>query len=832
MQNQNIHRLLAGLKNVQEHDGYYTALCPVHDDQNNSLSVTATDDEKILVKCHTGCDAKQIVYSAGLTWSDMFPPRESRKQVNRKIVATYDYYDTDGVLVYQVCRLEEDKNGKVTKTFQQRRPDGKGGWTWKTKGLSKVLYRLPELMAAPKDNPVFVVEGEKQVDFLRNIGLVATCNTGGAGKWLKTYGRILAERDVVVVPDCDPPNEKTGKIVGAAHAVQVADSCLPHANSVHVVQLPNCQPKWGLDDWLQLGGNSVQDLKKILEETPQYPEGEIITEVTPQVEENMEDADAVDWKILNQIGIVHVCRHEPSGYEVFSEHTKRFSQLPPQFSYSDLLNAGGRPVRMKVQETNDDSGDYAFRDIKNAIALLSADTEPIEHKRGQGVWPVDESRIAIVSKGQLVTLNGRRTLNYTSSPILNEHVYDIGEASEWVDLDLLEGDLKVEGPVHRETIDSVVEFISTWTFRYAGFRQAELITGLMLASIVQPCWKIRPQVFLTGQSYSGKTVLIQNIEKILKKIAERMSGPSAAGIRAFIKETAKIAMLDELEKSKHRKEVFEMLRAAARGDSIVRSSASQKLKKFSMNNIFWCAAIESGVIDEADKTRFITIELAKGDSKPDPVPSAKLEEWGDKLVRAALCSHNAAKALIEAMSLHPYSTRHGRLNECYAVPAAAYAAAMGMGEEEAVAVYHQMMGVVNEDEEIELDYARVVSELLHADVRLDNGSTQTVYELLHSEFESDRRVLRVNGINRDHEFHYFNRQLLMKQILDKRAWSGVRLDLLLLHIPGAERSRTRLVGVSSNPNRCIRVPNEEIEKILGGEKQVDPEPNPFGFIGT
>ncbi|MEO2014346.1 MAG: hypothetical protein ABGZ53_08215, partial [Fuerstiella sp.] len=235
MENPNIHRLLAGLKNVQEHDTYWTACCPHHDDTHSSLSVTATDDGKILVKCHVGCDAKQIVYSTGLIMTEMFP--EKKPEPSKRITATYDYLDAENVLVYQVCRLEgEGKNGKIEKTFQQRRPDGKGkgGFTWKTKGLKKIPYRLPELNAAPKDKPVFIVEGEKQVEFLRKLGFIATCNTGGAGKWLKSYGKLFADRDVVVVPDCDPPNPQTGKITGALHAVDVADSALPHANTVHV----------------------------------------------------------------------------------------------------------------------------------------------------------------------------------------------------------------------------------------------------------------------------------------------------------------------------------------------------------------------------------------------------------------------------------------------------------------------------------------------------------------------------------------------------------------------------------------------------------------------
>lgn len=71
-----------------------------------------------------------------------------------QIAATYDYRDEAGQLLFQVVRFSP-------KEFRQRRPNGIGGWTWSTKGVRKVLYRLPELIAAPIAPTVYLVEGEK-----------------------------------------------------------------------------------------------------------------------------------------------------------------------------------------------------------------------------------------------------------------------------------------------------------------------------------------------------------------------------------------------------------------------------------------------------------------------------------------------------------------------------------------------------------------------------------------------------------------------------------------------------------------------------------------------
>jgi putative DNA primase/helicase len=95
---------------------------------------------------------------------------ESR--TTRRIVATYDYTDEFGQLLFQVVRYHP-------KDFRQRRPDGKGGWIWSVKGTRMVPFNLPALMDA---ETVYVVEGEKDALNLGRLGVVATTNPGGASK--------------------------------------------------------------------------------------------------------------------------------------------------------------------------------------------------------------------------------------------------------------------------------------------------------------------------------------------------------------------------------------------------------------------------------------------------------------------------------------------------------------------------------------------------------------------------------------------------------------------------------------------------------------------------
>jgi hypothetical protein len=87
----------------------------------------------------------------------------------------------------------------------QSRPDGKGGWIRGTGGAHKgALYHLPQLLAAPPDEPVVVVEGEAKVEALEKLGVLATCNAGGAGKWTREHARQLGGHPVIVLPDNDP----------------------------------------------------------------------------------------------------------------------------------------------------------------------------------------------------------------------------------------------------------------------------------------------------------------------------------------------------------------------------------------------------------------------------------------------------------------------------------------------------------------------------------------------------------------------------------------------------------------------------------------------------
>src|SRR4029077_2517221 len=174
-----------------------------------------------LVRNVRGCDFPQALQLV----ADALGYQPLNGETSRKIVATYDYTDAGGVLLFQVVRF-------LPKDFRQRRPDGHGGWIWNLKDLEPVLYKLPHVIAA---SSVLIVEGEKDVETAYRLGLpdgwAATCNPMGAGKWRESYTDVLASKQIVILPDADAPGE--------THAAQVAQSLQGTASTVGRLTLPD-----------------------------------------------------------------------------------------------------------------------------------------------------------------------------------------------------------------------------------------------------------------------------------------------------------------------------------------------------------------------------------------------------------------------------------------------------------------------------------------------------------------------------------------------------------------------------------------------------------------
>ncbi len=240
-----VYDTLNKLKGVKRSGDGWIAFCPTHNDKHHSLSIKECDGGRVLLFCHAGCSYKQITDALVVECAP------------RSIKTIYDYCAADGSLLYQAVRFEP-------KGFSQRRPDGKGGFIYKLNGTPRVLYRLPEIIAAPKESIVFIPEGEKDCDRLASFGLLATTNVGGAGKWRDDYSEYLHGQHVVILPDNDEPGRK--------HSAQIAKSLLGIAASVRLLELPNLSEKGDVSDWLDAGG-TIERLRELVEAAPVWTEG-------------------------------------------------------------------------------------------------------------------------------------------------------------------------------------------------------------------------------------------------------------------------------------------------------------------------------------------------------------------------------------------------------------------------------------------------------------------------------------------------------------------------------------------------------------------------------
>jgi hypothetical protein len=407
MSSPQVENVLKRLHKVRRTGNQWDAACPCRADDNNpSVSVGEGADGRALIHCHRGdgCDTGQICDALGLTINDLFPPPEEPRVVGPgRLEDTYEYLDADGGLVFQVLRYR-DADGK--KTFRQRQPDGRGGWDWKTSGLEKPLYRLPDILATAAAGGVVVVcEGEKDVHALERAGYVATTNPGGAGgpnqsKWLPQYSEWLRGARVVVVGDNDEP--------GWRHARAVAAS-LTAIGIEHRVKVPPA-PHKDIADLLGVGG-TVSDLVDLdasvevpLEETVQ--EVDEFRQVLVALEELATRDLDVDAKIARARGLL-AAAGDPS-----------------------VVKNPGRLVRWTtlINETEDDGYDWLIPGMlerQERVMIVAAEgvgktmlARQVAILSGAGVHPFTLGRMRPVKTLFVDLENPERIIRRTSRKIL------------------------------------------------------------------------------------------------------------------------------------------------------------------------------------------------------------------------------------------------------------------------------------------------------------------------------------------------------------------------------------------------------------------------------
>ena len=168
--------------------------------------------------------------------------------------------------------IYRDENGKnylrVVRTSKKQFPQShweNGRWVKGKPAGPKIPYRLPELIAASPAAPIFICEGEKDADNVASLGLVATTNSEGAGKWTVDLNKWFVGKQVAYILE---DNDDAGR----SHAAKVAAALQGSVPEIHVVSFPELPDHGDVSDWIdEMGGTKAQLLKRAKAAKPPPP---------------------------------------------------------------------------------------------------------------------------------------------------------------------------------------------------------------------------------------------------------------------------------------------------------------------------------------------------------------------------------------------------------------------------------------------------------------------------------------------------------------------------------------------------------------------------------
>lgn len=334
-----VEELITRFKNVKSTGGrQYICLCPAHKDQKPSLTITEREN-KILLHCFAGCNIKNILSSVGLNEKDLFnnTPKRNNSTVE------YFYTDENKKNLYKVIRYEP-------KRFVQAKYNS-GKWEYNMKGVRYVPYNLPQVIEA---DTVYIVEGEKDVESLKSIGLVATTTVGGAESFRKRkneYIKFFQNKTIYIIPD----NDEAGK----KYANQIYQALEGIAKSIKILnltdELQELKRKGDITDVLiEYGKNTTLEILKKLK-TNNYKNSDNRFPIN-----NADDLNEANFeKILSYLNI-------NIKYNIVTKRVE-ITGMPEKYSKSDLYTI--LPIYIKDILRNNEIKINNIRQIEEFLTL-------------------------------------------------------------------------------------------------------------------------------------------------------------------------------------------------------------------------------------------------------------------------------------------------------------------------------------------------------------------------------------------------------------------------------------------------------------------------------
>lgn len=315
--NDPLNRILTALPDLRPTGNGHQGRCPAHDSSGgNSLSVSLTEDGKVLLHCFGGCEPKAIVAAVGLTMSDLFPEETRRNGHAQKSadivadVARLKRIPLESFLAFGAAAAVRGRApvARLPMFNEKREQCSEFDLGIGNKGLDKGLSAAKKpvgLFVASWPEPgdtVLVTEGVKDAAALHSLGFrvigLPTCEMASK------FAQVFAGCHVIIVPDRDKAGE---------HGAMVTGSRLYGiAASVKVATLPA--------EFKQSGGDGVREVLA-------KPNGEQLVrdciaaavEWTPEPEEPDGDDERIvirishlEWKVTDEA--IAVLTRDPEVY--------------------------------------------------------------------------------------------------------------------------------------------------------------------------------------------------------------------------------------------------------------------------------------------------------------------------------------------------------------------------------------------------------------------------------------------------------------------------------------------------------------------------------------